>query len=157
MFDTRKFVIAGLTALAITTPLVACGGSSTSTNAGTTEPAAAAEPAAASDEAVKFFTGQWRGSVEVTGETVYGTAGGSEQMLDINFADDGTVTVVPLEAHADLLNADGTYEGDPNTAVTLHLNGRDITLTVVDSATLEGKASDFDIADFDTIKFDFYG
>ena len=136
-------------------PLAACGGSASSGDASSTDTAAA--PAGASDEAKEFFTGQWRGSVEVTGQTVYGTAGGNEQMLDVIFAEDGTVTVVPLEAHADLLNAEGTYEGDPNASVTLHLGDRDITLTVVDQATLQGTASDFDIDGFDTINFDFYG
>lgn len=34
----------------------------------------------------------------MTGQTVYGTAGGFEQMLDVNLAEDGTCEVVPLEA-----------------------------------------------------------
>ncbi len=156
MIDTRKLIVTGMTALALCMPLAACGGSSSSSDAGSTE-AASTEAAGPSEEAVEFFTGQWRGSVEVTGETVYGTAGGNEQMLDVNIADDGTCTVVPLEAHADLLNAEGTWEGDPESAVTLHLSDRDITLTVVDSATLQGNAADFNIDGFDTINFDFYG
>lgn len=157
MMNKRMIVTAALAAT-LALPLVACGGSagSTSTDTGSAE-ATATETAGASDEAKEFFTGQWRGSVEVTGQTVYGTAGGNEQMLDVNFAEDGTVTVVPLETHADLLNAEGTYEGDPATSVTLHLGDRDVTLTVVDSATLKGNAADFDIADFETINFDFYG
>ena len=159
MKKTQQLIIAGMTALALCAPLTACGSSSSgSSDTGTTtEATEAAATDGASEEAIEFFTGQWRGSVEVTGETVYGTAGGNEQMLDVNFADDGTVTVVPLEAHADLLNAEGTYEGDPDSEVTLHLTDRDITLTVVDSATLQGNAADFDIDGFDTINFDFYG
>lgn len=153
----KKATIALMLTAALALPLTACGGSgSTATDTGSAN-AEATAPAGASDEAKEFFTGQWRGSVEVTGQTVYGTAGGNEQMLDVIFADDGTVTVVPLEAHADLLSAEGTYEGDPSTSVTLHLGDRDITLTVVDTATLQGNAADFDIADFETINFDFYG
>lgn len=153
----KKTVFAFALAATLALPLAACGGGSTSTDdAGTAEPAAT-EVAGASDEAKEFFTGQWRGSVEITGQTVYGTAGGNEQMLDVVFAEDGTVKVTPLEAHADLLTDEGTYEGDPSTSVTLHLSDRDITLTVVDSATLQGNAKDFNIDGFDTINFDFYG
>lgn len=155
MIDTRKFIVAGMTALALCMPLAACGGSSTSSDSGSG--AAATEAAGPSEEAVKFFTGQWRGSVEVTGEAVNGTAVGNEQMLDVNIAEDGTCTVVPLEAHADLLNAEGTWEGDPSSSVILHLSDRDITLTVVDDATLQGNAADFTIDGFDTINFDFFG
>lgn len=153
----KKTVLAMALAATLALPLTACGGGSASSADGGSTETTATQPAGASDEAKEFFTGQWRGSVEVTGQTVYGTAGGNEQMLDVIFADDGTVTVVPLEAHADLLSAEGTYEGDPSTSVTLHLGDRDITLTVVDTATLQGNAADFDIADFETINFDFYG
>jgi hypothetical protein len=107
-------------------------------------------------DANKAYAGQWRGSVEITGQTVYGTAGGSEQMLDVNLNDDGTCEVKPLEAHADLLTDTGTWEGTED-EITLHLSSKDITLKVVDKNTLEGNAADFDIADFDTIDFDFYG
>lgn len=152
----KTTVILALTA-ALALPVTACGGSGSAGTGDTGSTETAAAPAGASDEAKEFFTGQWRGSVEITGETVYGTAGGTEAMLDVNFADDGTCTVVPLEAHADLLKAEGTYEGDPSASVTLHLGSGDITLTVVDSATLQGNAADFGIADFETINFDFYG
>ena len=104
-----------------------------------------------------FYAGQWRGSVEMTGQTVYGTAGGFEPMLDVNISDDGTCEVVPLEAHADLLNDKGTWEGTAD-KLTLHLEkAGDIELTVSGKASLEGDARAFDIADFDTIQFDFYG
>ena len=93
---------------------------------------------------------------QVTGQTVYGTAGGSEPMLDVNLSDDGTCEVKLLEAHADLLTDTGTWEGTKDD-ITLHLSSKDITLKVVDKNTLEGNAADFDIADFDTINFDFYG
>ena len=142
----------GAAALVLT--LAACGG-----NAPAPAPAGGAdapEAAAAADTDYSFFAGQWRGSVEVTGETVYGTAGGNEQMLDVVFDDQGGVTVTPLEAHADLLTDSGTYEGTAE-SVTLHLGKGDITLTVVDSATMQGNAADFGIDGFDTINFDFYG
>ena len=77
-------------------------------------------------------------------------------MLDVVFDDQGGVPVAPLEAHADLLTDSGTYEGTPE-SVTLHLSSGDITLTVVDSATMSGNAADFGIDGFDTINFDFYG
>ena len=69
----------------------------------------------------------------------------------------GTCTVEPLEAHADLLNDKGTWEGTAD-EVTLHLEkAGDITLKVTGKANLEGDAHAFDIADFDVIQFDFYG
>ena len=143
----------GAAALALT--LAACGGGSAAP-AESGDAAAEPEATAAAETDYSFFAGQWRGSVEVTGETVYGTAGGNEQMLDVVFGDDGTVEVTPLEAHADLLTDSGTYEGTES-EVTLHLSSGDITLTVVDNATMQGNAADFGIADFDTINFDFYG
>lgn len=143
-------------AAALALALAACGGGA----APAQDSGDAAEGEATEAEAVEtdysFFAGQWRGSVEVTGETVYGTAGGNEQMLDVVFGDDGTVEVTPLEAHADLLTDSGTYEGTES-EVTLHLSSGDITLTVVDNATMQGNAADFGIDGFDTINFDFYG
>jgi len=95
--------------------------------------------------------------VEITGQTVYGTAGGNEQMLDVVLDKDGTCKVTPLAAHADLLTDTGTWKGTES-EVTLTLSkGATITLKVVDQATLSGNAADFGIADFDTINFDFYG
>lgn len=151
----KKQLIAGLAlATALALPLVGCGGSSTTTSS--TTDSAASSSASSDFDANGFYVGQWRGSVEITGQTVYGTAGGNEQMLDIYFEEDGTCTVEPLEAHADLLTDEGTWEGTES-EVTLHLSKGDITLTVASKSTLEGTASDFDIADFDTIDFEFYG
>ena len=143
-------------AAALVLALAACGGSAAPADGGSAD--AGSEPAAeaSAETDYSFFAGQWRGSVEVTGETVYGTAGGNEQMLDVVFDDQGGVQVTPLEAHADLLTDSGTYEGT-ETSVTLHLSSGDITLTVVDSATMQGNAADFGIDGFDTINFDFYG
>ena len=150
----QALVVAALAA-AITLPMVGCGG--TTNNATDTKDDAKQEQKADdSFDAVEAYMGQWRGSVETTGQTVYGSAGGTEQMLDINLEEDGTCTVVPLEAHADLLNDEGTWEGTES-EVVLHLSKGDITLSVVESAKMEGNAADFDIADFDTINFDYYG
>lgn len=159
----KQMLVVGALAMALSMPLVACGNASngTSSNSGTTtatEQKSDSKSDSKSDfDANKFYAGQWRGSVEMTGQTVYGTAGGFEQMLDVNLAEDGTCEVVPLEAHADLLNDKGTWEGTAD-KLTLHLEkAGDIELTVSGKATLEGDAHAFDIADFDTIQFDFYG
>lgn len=152
----KQVILAGLLAATLAMPLAACGGSSagTSTSGGSTTTTSAAK---GDFDANETYVGQWRGYVEMTGQTVYGTAGGSEQMLDVNFAEDGTVTVEPLEAHADLLEDSGTWEGTAE-EVALHLEkAGDIKLTSAGKDKLEGDAHAFDIADFDTILFDFYG
>ena len=152
----KKLIVASLLSATLALPLTACGGGSASTDTAATTEAAATETAAPSEDAIKFYAGQWRGSVEITGETVYGTAGGTEAMLDVIFAEDGTVEVKPLEAHADLLTDTGTWTSDDKGA-TLHLSDSDITLTKLDEATLTANAADFGIDGFDTIQFDFYG
>ena len=157
----KQFIVASALALALSVPLVGCSSSSSSsTDTGsTTEATETTDDTTEEDsdfDAAAFYAGQWRGSVETTGESIYGTTSGSEAMLDVNIEEDGTVTVVPLEAHADLLTDEGTWEATED-SITLHLSDRDITLTVTGSATMSGDATDFDIADFDTINFDFYG
>lgn len=167
MIDSKLAKLVGAAALALT--LVACSGNgsgttSTGSDSGSTETATTgsdkggAETATADGDfdAVALYAGQWRGSVPITGQTVYGAAGGNEPMLDVVFAEDGGVTVTPLEAHADLPSGSGTWEGTAE-QVTLHLDSGDIVLTVVDDVTLTGNAADFGIADFDVINFDFYG
>lgn len=158
----KQMLVVGALAMALSMPLVACGNASsgTSSNSGTTTATTATEQKSGSKsdfDANKVYAGQWRGSVKMTGQTVYGTAGGFEPMLDVNISDDGTCTVVPLEAHADLLNDKGTWEGTAD-KLTLHLEkAGDIELTSSGKNSLEGDAHAFDIADFDTIQFDFYG
>lgn len=159
----KQMLVVGALAMALSMPLVACGNASsgTSSNSGTTtatEQKSDSKSDSKSDfDANKFYAGQWRGSVEMTGQTVYGTAGGFEPMLDVNISDDGTCTVEPLEAHADLLSDKGTWEGTAD-KLTLHLEkAGDIELTSSGKNSLEGDAHAFDIADFDTIQFDFYG
>lgn len=155
----KQMLVMGALAMALSMPLVACG-TSTTTNSGSTaatEQKSDSSSTSSDFDANKFYAGQWRGSVEMTGQTVYGTAGGFEAMLDVNLEDDGTCTVVPLEAHADLLNDKGTWEGTED-KLTLHLDtAGDIELTVTGKASLEGDAHAFDIADFDVIQFDFFG
>lgn len=153
----KQFIVAGMLAAVLAMPLTACGGSSSSSSdtSSTTETTETTE--AASDfDANALYAGEWMGSVEITGQTVYGSAGGFEQMVSVVFAEDGTVTVTPDPDHTDLLTDKGTWEGT-EADVTLHLSNGDITLTVVDNATLTGKAADFGIADFEDIQFDFYG
>lgn len=152
----KQFLVVGALAMTLALPLAACGG----TPAATGDDGGSDAPAASEDggfDAVDAYWGQWRGSVEITGTTVYGTAGGSENMLDLNLAEDGTCTVEPLEAHADLPTDSGTWEGTES-EITLHLEtAGDVVLTVTGSAKCEGDAHAFGIADFDTIQFDFYG
>ena len=150
----KSYLVAGLLAASLALPLTACGGSQASAPADSS--AAPAAEAKGSFDANSYYVGQWRGAVEITGTTVYGTAGGTEQMLDVIFSDDGFVEVKPLEKHADLLSDKGTWEGDES-KVTLHLSKGDVVLNVTDKATLTGKAADFGIKDFDEISFDFYG
>lgn len=148
----RGVLLVGALACALSLPLAGCDGASTGGDGG-----GSSESQGESFDAVDAYWGKWRGSVMTTGETIYGNAQNTEPMLDVNLSQDGTCTVEPLEDHADLLTDSGTWDGT-ETEVTLHLDGvGDVTLSVVDSATLEGTASDFGIADFDTISFDFYG
>lgn len=155
----KQMLVVGALAMALSMPLVACGNASsgTSSNSGTATATEQKSGSKSDFDANKVYAGQWRGSVKMTGQTVYGTAGGFEPMLDVNISDDGTCTVVPLEAHADLLNDKGTWEGTAD-KLTLHLEkAGDIELTSSGKNSLEGDAHAFDIADFDTIQFDFYG
>ena len=148
----NKIAVAVALTLSVGLPLAGCSGNNT-----TGDDTSTSQSEESSDfDAVEAYWGQWRGSVETTGESVYGNTSGSEPMLDINLEKDGSCTVEPLASHADLLTDEGTWEGTEDT-ITLHLSSGDIVITVTGSATCEGDASLFDIADFDTINFDFYG
>ena len=152
----KKHVLLALAVTAVLAmPLTACN----ATSASSTDPGSGDETTSADEgfDAIEAYWGQWRGSVETSGTSVYGTTGGSEPMLDIELDQDGSCTVEPLESHADLPSDSGTWEGTES-EITLHLESAgDVTLTVVSTTTLEGDASLFGIADFDTINFDFYG
>lgn len=156
--DMKKNVlVACAVALALACPLAACGGSSESTSSSAPTSSSAAAKSSSDFDAIETYWGKWRGSVEITGQTVYGTAGGSEQMLDINLEQDGTCTVEPLEAHADLLTDSGTWEGTED-SITLHLDtAGDIVIALESSVKGSADASAFEISDFDTINFDFFG
>lgn len=149
----KNIVALGLSALLVLS-LAACGGTSAASSG--TASSSASQSQSSDFDADSFYVGQWRGSVAVTGTSVYGTTGGTEAMLDIFLNDDGSCEVKPLESHADLLSDSGTWEGT-DSELTLHLSKGDVKLKVIDKSTLEGTASDFDIADFDTITFDFFG
>ena len=149
----KNIVALGLSALLVLS-LAACGGTSAASSG--TASSSASQSQSSDFDADSFYVGQWRGAVAVTGTSVYGTTGGTEAMLDIFLNDDGSCEVKPLESHADLLSDSGTWEGT-DSELTLHLSKGDVKLKVIDKATLEGTASDFDIADFDTITFDFFG
>lgn len=153
----KQLIIAAACALAVSMPLVGCNGTSGKTSSTAATGSDTTQSESADFDAIETYYGQWRGSVATTGTSVYGTEGGSEQMLDVYLEQDGTCSVEPLEAHADLLTDTGTWEGT-ETEITLHLDGAgDITLSVIDGVTCEADASLFDIDGFDTIQFDFYG
>lgn len=150
----KQLVLAAACALAISMPLVGCGGNGGGT-ASTGDDAAQSQSGGDFD-AVEAYYGQWHGYVEITGETVYGTSGGVEAMLDIYLEQDGSCSVEPTEAHSDLLTDEGTWEATEG-EITLHLTDGDIVMTVTSDEKAEANAADFGIADFDTILFDFYG
>lgn len=150
----KQLVLAAACALAISMPLVGCGGNGGST-ASTGDDAAQSQSGGDFD-AVEAYYGQWHGYVEITGETVYGTSGGVEAMLDVYLEQDGSCSVEPTEAHSDLLTDEGTWEATEG-EITLHLTDGDIVMTVTSDEKAEANAADFGIADFDTILFDFYG
>ncbi|WP_075279361.1 hypothetical protein [Thermophilibacter provencensis] len=150
----KQLVLAAACALAISMPLVGCGGNGGGT-ASTGDDAAQSQSGGDFD-AVEAYYGQWHGYVEITGETVYGTSGGVEAMLDVYLEQDGSCSVEPTEAHSDLLTDEGTWEATEG-EITLHLTDGDIVMTVTSDEKAEANAADFGIADFDTILFDFYG
>lgn len=154
----QALVVAALAA-AITLPMVGCGGtgnSTTTNNGGDAKQEQKKDDSKSEATVNEDLVGQWHGSVAITGTSVYGTTGGEEAMLDVYLNEDGTCTIEPVEAHADLLTDEGTWTST-DSEITLKVAKGDITLKIADKDKLEGTASDFDIADFDTINFDYYG
>lgn len=100
--------------------------------------------------------GMWRGSVSYVRNTVYGSSGGVEPLLDVILEGDGTCSVVPLEEHPDLLSDSGTWE-DLGEILVLSLGSGRIELEVVDGSRLEGDPSDFGVSGFDSVTFDYCG
>ena len=150
----NKIAIAVALTLSVGLPLAGCSGNSNAAdNSGN---ANAAQGEESSDfNAVEAYWGQWRGSVETTGQSVYGNTSGSEAMLDINLEQDGTCTVEPLASHADLLTDEGTWDGTEG-QIVLHLTDGDITITVTGGDTAEANAADFGIEGFDVLSFEYY-
>lgn len=154
MLMKRNLIVGAAMAATLGLTLVGCGGAP-ATN-GSQQGSGSAATQKDANDFVEQYRGQWRGSVEITGQTVYGTAGGTEQMLDVYLEKDGTARVKPLDSHADLLTAEGTWDAVEG-KITLHLPKGDIEIKVTDKDKAEAKAADFGIADFETLNFDFYG
>ena len=156
MIKQKALVLAVAAALAM--PLAACGGSNSASTTDTKSDSAATATTSKSDSKEKdasYYAGQWRGSVETTGQTVYGTAGGSEQMLDVYLNEDGTAETKPCKNHEDLLTATGTWELDGDT-VKLTLDGKDITMKIENDNAMSADPTQFGIDGFDSIDFALY-
>lgn len=154
----KQMLVVGALAMALSMPLVACGNASsgTSSNSGTTTATEQKSDTKTSDfDANGFYAGQWRGSVEMTGQTVYGTAGGTEQMLDVFLNEDGTAETKPCKNHEDLLTATGTWTLDGDT-VTLELDGKTIAMTIENDNAMSADPTQFGIDGFDSIEFALY-
>lgn len=149
----KNVIVGGALAVVLGLTIAGCGNTPASTT--TDDTTTPTQEQSGEFDAVQEYYGQWHGYVETTGESVYGTAGGVEPMLDVYLEEDGSCSVEPTEAHADLLTDEGTWEAEEG-KITMHLTDGDIVMTVTDD-TAEAAAADFGIADFDTILFDFYG
>lgn len=148
----KEVLIVGALACALSLPLMGCN----STPAASGNGGDSSQEQTGDFDAIAEYYGQWHGYVESSGESVYGTMGGEEPMLDVMLSDDGTCSVEPTEAHVDLLTDEGTWDGTEG-QIVLHLTNGDITITVTSEDTAEATASDFGIEGFDKILFDFYG
>ena len=158
MIKQKALVLAVAAALAM--PLAACSGSNSASTTDTKSDSAATATTSKSDSSSKekdasYYAGQWRGSVETTGQTAYGTAGGSEQMLDVYLNEDGTAETKPCKNHEDLLTATGTWELDGDT-VKLTLDGKDITMKIENDNAMSADPTQFGIDGFDSIDFALY-
>ena len=148
MIKQKALVLAVVAALAM--PLAACGNSGSSTGTDTkSETTTTQSSSSSSDSKTKdasYYAGQWRGSVETTGQTVYGTAGGTEQMLDVFLNEDGTAETKPCKNHEDLLTA----------TVNLKLDGKSITMKIENDNAMSADPTQFGIDGFDSIEFALY-
>lgn len=157
MIKQKAIVLAVAAALAM--PLAACGNSGTTSTTDTKSDSAATQTTGSKSDSkekdASYYAGQWRGSVETTGQTVYGTAGGTEQMLDVFLNEDGTAETKPCKNHEDLLTATGTWELDGDT-VKLTLDGKDITMKIENDNAMSADPTQFGIDGFDSIDFALY-
>ena len=156
MIKQKALVLAIAATLAM--PLAACGNSGAASTTDTKSDSATTttkSDSGSKEKDASYYAGQWRGSVETTGQTVYGTAGGSEQMLDVYLNEDGTAETKPCKNHEDLLTATGTWELDGDT-VKLTLDGKDITMKIENDNAMSADPTQFGIDGFDTIDFALY-
>lgn len=157
MIKQKAFVLAVVAALAM--PLAACGNSGSSTSTDTkSETTTTQSSSSSSDSKTKdasYYAGQWRGSVESTGQTVYGSVGSTEQMLDVFLNEDGTAETKPCKNHEDLLAATGTWTLDGDT-VNLELDGKTIAMKIENDNAMSADPTQFGIDDFDSIEFALY-
>ena len=93
--------------------------------------------------------------METTDQTVYGTAGSAEQMLDVFLNEDGTAETKPCKNHEDLLTATGTWALDGDT-VTLELDGKTIAMTIENDNAMSADPTQFGIDGFDSMEFALY-
>ena len=140
MIKQKALVLAVAAVLAM--PLAACGNSGASTTTDTKSEATTAQSSSSSSDSktkdASYYAGQWRGSVETTGQTVYGTA-----------------ETKPCKNHEDLLTATGTWTLDGDT-VTLELDGKTITMKIENDNAMSADPTQFGIDGFDSIEFALY-
>lgn len=156
MIKQKVLVLAVAAVLAM--PLAACGNSGASTTDTKSEATTTQSSSSSSDSKTKdasYYAGQWRGSVESTGQTVYGSVGSTEQMLDVFLNEDGTAETKPCKNHEDLLAATGTWTLDGDT-VNLELDGKSITMTIENDNAMSADPTQFGIDGFDSIEFALY-
>lgn len=151
----NKKLVAVAMAATLALPLVACGGSSTGSTT-TTGSGAATTSSSAKEKDAAYYAGTWRGSVATTGTSVYGTTGGSEQMIDVILNEDGTCETKPCKNHEDLVTDTGTWELDGTTVKVKLSGGTEATLTIENDNAMSADPKDFGIDGFDQIDFALY-
>ena len=153
----NKKLVAVAMAATLALPLAACGGSSTGTStSGSSSAASTTSSSSSSDKDAAYYAGTWRGSVATTGTSVYGTTGGSEQMLDVILNEDGTCETKPCQNHEDLVTDTGTWELDGTTVKIKLSGGTEATMTIENDNAMSADPKDFGIDGFDQIDFALY-
>lgn len=156
--NKKQIIVAALTA-ALALPLAACGGSSSSSSTSTgstTSSTTSTTSSSSSEKDASYYAGTWRGSVATTGTSVYGTTGGSEQMLDVILNEDGTCETKPCKNHEDLVTDTGTWELDGTTVKIKLSGGTEATMTIENDNAMSADPKDFGIDGFDQIDFALY-
>ncbi len=151
----KKQLLAFAVAAVLAMPLAACGSGSTSSSSSSSS--SSGSTATVSDEKdAAYYAGTWRGSVETTGTSVYGTTGGSEQMIDVILNEDGTLETAPCKNHEDLLTTTGTWTLDGSTVTLTFADGSTATMTIENDNAMTGDPKDFGIDGFDSLNFALY-